>query len=43
MPKGTPEEFKAIMSGLVANFGTYTVSEGDKMITTRVEGGNIRT
>jgi hypothetical protein len=37
--KGTPEENKAILSGLVASFGTYTVNEAEKMVITRVEGG----
>jgi hypothetical protein len=37
--KGTPEEYKAILSGLVASFGTYTVNEADKTVITRVEGG----
>ena len=37
--KGTPEEYKAILSGLVASFGTYTVNEDEKMVITRVEGG----
>jgi hypothetical protein len=37
--KGTPDENKAILSGLVASFGTYTVNEVDKMVITHVEGG----
>jgi hypothetical protein len=37
--KGSAEEYKAIVSGLVASFGTYTVNETEKMIITRVEGG----
>ena len=36
--KGTAEEYKAILSGLVASFGTYTVNEADKTLITRVEG-----
>ena len=34
---GTPEENKAIVQGSFAYFGTYSVSETDKAITTRVE------
>jgi hypothetical protein len=37
--KGSAEENKAIVSGLVATFGTYTVNEADKMVITHVEGG----
>ena len=37
--KGTPEENKAILLGLVASFGTYTVNEGEKLLITHVEGG----
>jgi hypothetical protein len=36
--KGTAEETKAVLSGFVASFGTYTVNEADKTITTHVEG-----
>jgi hypothetical protein len=36
--KGTPEEHKAVLSGSVASFGTYTVNETDKTVTTHVEG-----
>ena len=36
--KGTPEEHKAVLSGFVASFGTYTVDETDKTVTTHVEG-----
>jgi hypothetical protein len=39
--KGTPEEYKAILSGLVASFGTYTVDEAEKTVVTRVEGGSF--
>src|SRR5947207_7829312 len=37
--KGTAEENKRILSGLVASFGTYTVNEAEKIVTTHVEGG----
>jgi hypothetical protein len=37
--KGTADENKAIVSGLVATFGTFTVNEADKMVITHVEGG----
>ncbi len=36
--QGTAEEFKAVMSGLVASFGTYTVNEAEKTVITHVEG-----
>jgi Lipocalin-like domain len=37
--QGTAAENKAVMVGFVGNFGTYTVNEADKTITTHVEGG----
>lgn len=37
--KATADENKAILSGLVASFGTYTVNEAEKTVTTHVEGG----
>jgi hypothetical protein len=36
--KGTAEENKAVMQGMVAHFGTYTVNEADKTILSRAEG-----
>jgi hypothetical protein len=36
--KGTAEENKAVLAGFVANFGTYTIDEAGKTITTHVEG-----
>jgi hypothetical protein len=33
-----PEYYKAIAQGVVANFGTWSVNEADKTITTRSEG-----
>ena len=36
--KGTAEENKAVMAGFVGSFGTYTVNEADKTVTTRVDG-----
>ena len=36
--KGTAEENKAVMQGMVAHFGTYTVNEADKTIISRAEG-----
>jgi hypothetical protein len=35
--KSTPEEDKAIMKGSIAYFGTYTIDEAAKTISTRVE------
>ena len=37
--QGTAEENKAVMSGLVATFGTWTVDEASKTLVTKVEGG----
>ena len=34
---GTPEEFKATSVGVVAYFGTYTVSEPDRIVTLHIE------
>jgi Lipocalin-like domain len=34
---GTPEENTAIVQGSLAYFGTYSVSEADKIITTHIE------
>lgn len=35
--KGTPEEYKAVVQGSIAHFGTYTVNEADKTITFYIE------
>lgn len=37
--KTTAEEGQAIMRGLGASFGTYTVDEAEKMLITHVDGG----
>jgi hypothetical protein len=34
----SPEDYKAIAAGLVANFGTWSVNEADKTLTAHVEG-----
>jgi hypothetical protein len=34
---GTPQEYEAISHGVVAYFGTYTVSETDRIITLHIE------
>jgi hypothetical protein len=39
--KGTAEENKAILAGLISSFGTYTLNEVDKTLTTRVEGSSF--
>ena len=36
--QGTADENKAVMQGMVAHFGTYSVNEADKTITSRAEG-----
>jgi hypothetical protein len=32
--------FKAVAQGMIAFYGTYTVNEGDKTVTTRIEGSS---
>jgi Lipocalin-like domain len=39
--QGTAEENKAVMQGLIVHFGTYSVDEDNKTITTRVEGSSF--
>jgi Lipocalin-like domain len=34
---GTPEEFKAVAQGVVAYFGTYSVSDADHIVTLHIE------
>jgi hypothetical protein len=38
---GTPEENKAVVQGSIAFFGTYSVSETDKVITLHIEGSTF--
>jgi len=38
MDQVTAEEYRAVMTGLVASFGTYTVNEAEKTVITHVEG-----
>ena len=38
---GTPEENKAVVQGSIAYFGTYSVSETDKTITTHIESSTF--
>jgi Lipocalin-like domain len=38
---GTPEENKAAVQGGIAYFGTYSVSETDKIITYHLEGSTF--
>jgi hypothetical protein len=38
---GTPEENKAVVQGSIASFGTYSVSETDKTITTHIESSTF--
>src|SRR5437879_4096028 len=38
MDQVTAEEHRAVMAGLVASFGTYTVNEAEKTVITHVEG-----
>jgi hypothetical protein len=34
---GTPDEYKASSQGVVAYFGTYTISEPDRIVTLHIE------
>ena len=38
---GTPEEYKAVVQGSIAYFGTYSVNEADKVITAQIEGSTF--
>lgn len=38
---GTPEENKAVLAGLLAFFGTYSVSEADQVITLHPEASSF--
>ena len=38
---GTPEENKAVVQGSIALFGTYSVSDTDKVITFHIEGSTF--
>ena len=38
--KGTPEENKATAEGTLSYFGTYTISETDKVVTYHIEGSS---
>jgi hypothetical protein len=39
--QGTAEENKAVMTGMIANVGTWSVDEATKTITTNVEAGTF--
>jgi hypothetical protein len=39
--QGTAKEYEAIVKGLVATFGTFSVNESDKTISTHVEGSSF--
>jgi hypothetical protein len=39
--QGTAEENKAVMTGMIANVGTWTVDEKTKTITTNIEAGSF--
>jgi len=38
---GTPEEYKAVVQGSIASFGTYSVNEANKTFTLRYEGSTF--
>jgi hypothetical protein len=39
--QGTAEEYKAVVTGMIANIGTWTVDETTKTITTNIEAGSF--
>ena len=39
--QGTPEEYKAIVQGSLAYFGTYSLNEAEKVINIRLEGSTF--
>ena len=39
--RGTPEEYKALVQGSLAYFGTYSVNEPDKVITAKIQGSTF--
>lgn len=39
--QGTPEENKAVVSGSIAYFGTYSVNESDKTLTLKLDGSTF--
>jgi len=39
--EATPEELKAVVTGMVASFGTWSVNEGDKILSRRSEANII--
>lgn len=39
--QGTPEEYKAIVQGSIAYFGTYAVNEAEKILILKLEGSTF--
>ena len=39
--QGTADENKAVLQGMITHFGTYSVNEADKTLTTRIEGSSF--
>jgi Lipocalin-like domain len=39
--QGTPDEYKAVVLGSIASFGTYTVNEANKTFTIRYDGSTF--
>jgi hypothetical protein len=39
--RGTPEEYKGVVQGSIAYFGTYSVNEADKVISAQIEGSTF--
>jgi hypothetical protein len=39
--KGTADEYKTVMTGMITSFGTYSLNAGDKTIMTHVEASSF--
>jgi hypothetical protein len=39
--QGTADENKAVLQGMITHFGTYSLNEADKTLTTSVEGSSF--
>jgi hypothetical protein len=39
--QGTPQENQAVVAGLITHFGTYSVNEADKVLTSHIEASSF--
>jgi Lipocalin-like domain len=39
--QGNADENKAVLQGMITHFGTYSLNEADKTLTTRIEGSSF--